>query len=156
MPSARRRSIGRRCDSAVTASGFVTPLSHASHRFAGTLGGSMNRLGLVIPLLALVTPVRAQENRGAGSPAAAKLIQERAKAHQAAGGAPVAYDATGSGEGVRRVKAGQAVFAVSDVALSVPELQAGRLIQFPVALVGIVPIVNLPGGASAQLRLTAD
>jgi hypothetical protein len=42
----------------------------------------------------------------------------------------VAYDATGSGEGVRRVKSGQAVFAVSDVALSVPELQAGRLIQF--------------------------
>ncbi len=98
--------------------------------------------------------VSAAELRGAGASAPDALLQEWAREYGKAKGAKVLYEATGSGEGIRRIKAGEVAFAASDVALSVPELQGSTLVQFPVALGGIVPVVNIPGVAKGSLRLT--
>ena len=116
----------------------------------------MNRVALALMLTACAGLARSQEIRGAGSTAAAKLIQEWAAAYRAASKSVVAYEDGGSGAGLLRLKAGEVPFAVSDVALSMPELQSGGFAQFPVALGGIVPVVNVPGVAPGQLRLNGE
>ena len=116
----------------------------------------MNRFAWALTLTAFAGLARSQEIRGAGSTAAAKLIQEWASAYRMASKSIVGYEGGGSGAGLRRLKAGEVTFAVSDVALSVPELQSGGFAQFPVALGGIVPVVNVPGVAPGQLRLNGE
>ena len=99
--------------------------------------------------LVATAPVAGAEIKGAGATTPALVLQEWARAYK---GSSVTYDGVGSGEGIKRVKAGEVVFGVSDMALSLPELASAHLVQFPVLLGGIVPIVNLTG--AGQLRLS--
>jgi phosphate transport system substrate-binding protein len=113
----------------------------------------MRTATLLLASFAFATPAAsAQEVVGAGSTAASKLIEQWGRQFAQFGPA-IRYEGGGSGAGLRRVRAGDAVFAVSDIALSVPELQAAGLVQFPVALGGIVPVANLDG---EPLRLSGD
>lgn len=71
-------------------------------------------------------------------------------------GTKVQYAAVGSTQGVQQIKAQQVDFGATDVPLSAQELAQHNLIQFPTLVGGVVPIVNLPGIASGQLRLDAQ
>ncbi len=64
------------------------------------------------------------------------------------------YQSIGSGGGIAQVKAGTVDFGASDAPLSPADLQAAGLVQFPVIIGGIVPVVNLPGITSGAIRLT--
>jgi len=55
------------------------------------------------------------------------------------------YRATGSREGVRIIEAGEDDFGASNTPLSMKELKAEGLYQFPVAIKGLVPVVNIKG-----------
>jgi len=105
---------------------------------------------LALSVAAAGTSVAVEIN-GAGATTPAHVLQDWAKAYK---GATVTYEAVGSGEGIKRVKAKEVAFGVSDMALSVPELETARLVQFPVLLGGIVPIVNVKGVAAGELRLS--
>jgi phosphate transport system substrate-binding protein len=99
---------------------------------------------------------QAQTITGAGSSAAAPIYRIWAREYQKATGATLAYDAVGSSAGLKKIKAGETGFGASDVAPSESELTADGLVLFPVAITGIVPVVNLPRIADGQLRLTGD
>jgi phosphate ABC transporter phosphate-binding protein len=58
----------------------------------------------------------------------------------------VSYDAVGSGEGIRRVEAGQVDFGASEMPVSEKALaqSKNRLVEAPMVLGAVVPIFNLP------------
>ena len=69
-------------------------------------------------------------------------------------GAKVNYQGIGSGGGIKQIKAKTVDFAGSDAPLKADELAASGLVQFPMVMGGIVPVVNVKGVAAGQLKLT--
>jgi len=68
-------------------------------------------------------------------------------------GARINYQPTGSGAGIASIKAGTVSFGGSDAPLSMSDLNASGLVQFPSCVGGLVAIVNLPGIGSGKLKL---
>ncbi len=68
----------------------------------------------------------------------------------------VRYQSIGSSAGITQIKARTVNFAGSDVPLHPDQLQAFNLVQFPMLVGGIVPIVNLKGVKPGDLRLTPE
>src|SRR5262249_1383626 len=66
----------------------------------------------------------------------------------------VSYEAVGSGEGIERIRRQQVDFGATDAPLSAEELDRAGLIQFPVVIGGVVPVINITGIKPGQLRLS--
>ena len=110
--------------------------------------------GLVFSIVSGVTG--AQTVHGAGSSAAAQIYRAWAHEYQRSAGVEVSYDSVGSTMGLKRIKAREIAFGASDVAPSEAELSAAGLVVFPIAITGIVPVINLPKIGDGQLRLTGE
>jgi phosphate transport system substrate-binding protein len=93
---------------------------------------------------------------GAGATFPAPLYSQWATAFQADGGAPVNYQPIGSGGGVKQIKAGTVLFGATDRPLSATELSEAGLVQFPTVLGGVAPVVNVPGLAAGELKLSGQ
>jgi phosphate transport system substrate-binding protein len=109
---------------------------------------------------------------GAGSTFAYPLIADWAKAYQRwqsgggiytvgggglddpPAGAAIDYEPVGSYAGIMRAKEGAVDFGASDMPLLPDALAALGLAQFPIAISGIVPVVNVEGVGPGALRLT--
>ncbi len=72
-------------------------------------------------------------------------------------GIHVRYDAVGSEEGIRRIRAGEVDFGASDMPLSSEQLEmpAGKMMQFATVVGAVVPIYNVKG-APDGLNLTPE
>jgi phosphate transport system substrate-binding protein len=103
---------------------------------------------------ALAGAAGAQTMTGAGATFPAPIYTAWAQAYKAATGSELNYQAIGSGGGIRQIKAKTVDFGASDKPLQAGELNAAGLIQFPTVIGGVVPIVNVPGVASGQLKLS--
>ena len=68
-------------------------------------------------------------------------------------GVNIQYTGTGSGEGVRAVTAHEVAFGASDERLTADSLAKRKLVQVLAVVLGIAPVVNLPGVAAGALRL---
>jgi phosphate transport system substrate-binding protein len=66
------------------------------------------------------------------------------------------YQAIGSGGGIKQITEGTVDFGASDAPLKADELDNAGLIQFPVVMGGVVPVVNLDGVKSGELKLTPE
>lgn len=93
---------------------------------------------------------------GAGSSAAAPLYQKWARAFTEKTAITLDYQASGSSAGIKKIQERTVDFGASDVALSVADLKKNKLIQFPSAISGVVPVINLPGIKAGQLRLSGE
>ncbi len=69
-------------------------------------------------------------------------------------GVRINYQSIGSGGGIRQIKANSVDFGASDAPLKPEELEAGGLVQFPMIVGGVVPVVHLSGVAPGMLKLT--
>lgn len=67
----------------------------------------------------------------------------------------VRYLPVGTSEGIMHISAGTGDFAAGEVPLTEEERSAGSLTELPVAIVGIVPIYNLPG-IHGDLKLSGE
>ena len=74
-------------------------------------------------------------------------------AYRAKTGVGLNYQGIGSGGGIKQIKAKTVDFGASDKPLTPADLQASGLLQFPTVIVGITPVVNLPG-VDARARCT--
>lgn len=70
-------------------------------------------------------------------------------------GTELNYQSIGSGGGIAQIKAKTVDFGASDAPLEVAELEADGLIQFPMVIGGVVPVVNLEGITGGQIKLSA-
>src|ERR1700724_2419199 len=118
----------------------------------------MKRLTVGFFLLALIlAPLRASqgaEPTGAGSTFVAPILSKWASDYQAKTGNVVRYEWIGSGGGITRIKAAAVDFGARDMPMKPDELQKLGLVQFPLVIGGVVPVVNIAGIKSGQVRLT--
>jgi phosphate transport system substrate-binding protein len=94
--------------------------------------------------------------RGAGATFPSAVYKAWAVAYGKEHGVNVDYQATGSGDGLRRIIGREVAFGASDSPMPPEELARHRLVQLPTAVGGIVPVVNLRGMAANELRLTGE
>ncbi|MET3119845.1 phosphate transport system substrate-binding protein [Undibacterium sp. GrIS 1.8] len=113
-------------------------------------------LTLFLCLCFHVANVTAASIGGAGSSAAAPLYNKWAVAYSKKSDLIFAYQPVGSSAGIKQIKARTVDFGASDVAMTVADLKREGLIQFPSAISGVVPVVNLPGIKTGQLKLTGE
>lgn len=92
--------------------------------------------------------------QGAGATFPAPVLSSWSQAYYAKTGLNVQYKQLGSRGGVDAVKAGSVDFGATDVPLSPAQLKQHGLVQFPIIIGGVVPVVNLPGVVPGALRLT--
>ena len=63
------------------------------------------------------------------------------------------YQSIGSGGGIKQIKASTVTFGATDAPLKADELEKDGLVQWPMVMGGIVPVVNLDGVAGGDLVL---
>jgi phosphate transport system substrate-binding protein len=93
---------------------------------------------------------------GAGSTFVYPVLAKWAAAYEAVTGIKIDYQAVGSGVGIRQIKSRTVDFGASDAPLRPEELAAAGLMQFPIVVGGVVPVVNVEGIGPGQLRLTGS
>jgi phosphate transport system substrate-binding protein len=71
-------------------------------------------------------------------------------------GTKINYQSIGSGGGIAQIKAKTVDFGASDAPLKPEELKEHGLIQFPMVMGGVVPVVNVKGIKAGELKLTAE
>ncbi|ESQ78892.1 phosphate ABC transporter substrate-binding protein PstS [Asticcacaulis sp. YBE204] len=91
---------------------------------------------------------------GAGSTFFAPLGAKWAETYKGETGVRLNYQSIGSGGGVRQIKVKTVDFGATDKPVKPEDLAESDLLQFPVVMGGIVPIVNLPDVKSGQMNLT--
>lgn len=100
--------------------------------------------------------VLAQDVTGAGASFPAPLYAKWADSYNKASGARINYQSVGSGAGLKQIRGKTVDFGASDMPLKDDELQKDGLIQFPTVIGGVVPVVNITGIKSGQIKLTGQ
>ncbi len=102
---------------------------------------------------ARLSPAAAVDISGAGATFPYPIFSEWADAYLKETGTLVNYYQIGSGAGVRHIQFQIVTFGASDMPLTLDQLDKDGLIQFPSVIGGTVPVVNLEGIKSGELRL---
>ncbi|MBI2717288.1 MAG: phosphate ABC transporter substrate-binding protein PstS [Rhizobiales bacterium] len=90
---------------------------------------------------------------GAGATFPYPIYAKWAEAYKAKSGIGMNYQSIGSGGGIKQIKAKTVTFGASDAPLKGDDLKSAGLIQFPMVMGGIVPVVNLDGVNAGDLVL---
>jgi phosphate transport system substrate-binding protein len=104
----------------------------------------------------LSSPGSARDILGAGSTFVAPVLATWAEAYKSESGIAIAYHSVGSGAGIHEIKAKAVNFGASDAPLRPEELAGAGLVQFPIVVGGVVPVVNIDGVGPGQLHLTGN
>jgi phosphate transport system substrate-binding protein len=99
------------------------------------------------------TAAVAKDVSGAGATFPAPIYLKWADAYKKATGAAVNYQGVGSGAGRKQIEARTVTFAGSDIPQKGDWLDQRGLVQWPMVMGGIVPIVNLEGVGPSDLVL---
>ena len=94
------------------------------------------------------------EISGAGATFPYPVYAKWAEAYSHSTGVKMNYQSIGSGGGIKQIIAKTVDFGASDAPLTAGELNKNGLMQFPMVMGGVVPVVNLAGISAGQLRLT--
>ena len=111
---------------------------------------------IILAALLMATPGRAAETRGAGSTFVSPVMTKWTDAYRAKTGNVVSYQAVGSGIGLNLIKKEAVDFGTSDMPLAANELDRLGLMQFPIVIGGVVPVVNIDGVRPGQIRFTGQ
>lgn len=93
---------------------------------------------------------------GAGATFPYPIYSKWADAYKKGSGVSMNYQSIGSGGGIKQIKAKTVDFGASDMPLKAEELKEAGLVQFPVVMGGVVPVVNLKDVTPGQLKLTGS
>jgi len=111
------------------------------------------RLSLLIASLCLSGMAHATDVTGAGSSFVFPVISKWSQDYSKTADNRINYQSIGSGGGIAQIKAATVDFGASDAPMSADDLKAGGLGQFPSVIGGIVPIINVEGVESGELKL---
>lgn len=93
---------------------------------------------------------------GAGASFPQPIYAKWSADFRTATGGQVNYQSIGSSGGVKQIIAKTVDFGASDAPLTVDELTAKNLLQFPTVIGGVVPVVNIEGVEAGALRLDGE
>src|ERR1700733_14359621 len=88
---------------------------------------------------------------GAGATFPYPIYAKWADAYKKDTGVGLNYQSIGSSGGIKQIQAKTVVLCASHAPLSGPELDKSGLVQFPMVMGGIVPVVNLDGVKPGEL-----
>jgi phosphate transport system substrate-binding protein len=114
---------------------------------------SVQRAIVAAAAVALTGLVHAANISGAGATFPYPVYSKWADAYKTATGTGLNYQSIGSGAGIKQIKAKTVTFGASDMPLKPEELKAAGLVQFPMIIGGVVPVVNIKGVGPGQLTL---
>lgn len=97
--------------------------------------------------------VMAGDITGAGATFPYPIYAKWAESYKMETGNAMNYQSIGSGGGIKQIKAKTVDFGASDKPLKAAELDKHGLIQFPMIMGGVVPVVNVEGVKKGQLKL---
>jgi phosphate transport system substrate-binding protein len=98
--------------------------------------------------------VNAADITGAGATFPYPIYAKWADAYKKATGVGLNYQSIGSGGGIKQITAKTVDFGASDAPMKAEDLDKNGLIQFPAIMGGVVPVYNLKGVKSGELKLT--
>jgi phosphate transport system substrate-binding protein len=101
----------------------------------------------------LASSVQAQNISGAGATFPYPVYARWALAYQQETGISINYQAIGSGGGIRQIKERTVTFGATDSPLKPEDREKAGLVQFPMIMGGVVPVVNVAGIKPGQLHL---
>jgi phosphate transport system substrate-binding protein len=104
-------------------------------------------------LAATVLPAAAAEISGAGATFPYPVYAKWADTYRKETGVGLNYQSIGSGGGIKQIEAKTVTFGATDAPLKGAELDKFGLVQFPMVMGGIVPVVNIDGVAPGDLVL---
>ncbi len=93
---------------------------------------------------------------GAGATFPYPLYSAWAHKYAETTGVELNYQSIGSGGGLAQIKAKTVNFGASDEPLKKEALDPAGLVQFPMVMGGVVPVVNIKGIEKGKLKLTPD
>ena len=93
---------------------------------------------------------------GAGATFPFPIYAKWADAYKKLTGVGLNYQSIGSGGGIKQIKAKTVTFGASDMPLKPDDLKAAGLLQFPMIIGGVVPVVNIKGVTGGQLQLDGE
>jgi phosphate transport system substrate-binding protein len=128
---------------------LTMPLAHAARTHARPRARTLSLLALGC----LAPFAHAADIVGAGATFPAPLYAKWAEAYKTKSGIGLNYQSIGSGGGISQIKAGTVTFGASDMPLKPEDLNKAGLVQFPMIIGGVVPVINLPGVAPGALVL---
>ena len=91
---------------------------------------------------------------GAGATFPYPIYAKWAEAYKQKTGIGLNYQSIGSGGGIKQIRAKTVDFGASDAPLKADELAKDGLIQFPMVMGGVVPVVNIDGVQPGKMKLT--
>ena len=115
---------------------------------------SLTAVGLVA--VASLSPASAADISGAGATFPYPIYAKWADAYKKETGIGLNYQSIGSGGGIKQIQNKTVTFGATDMPLEPKELAKWGFAQFPTVIGGDVPVVNVEGIKSADLRLDGD
>jgi ABC-type phosphate transport system substrate-binding protein len=100
---------------------------------------------------ASILPAAAIDISGAGATFPYPIYAKWADTYKKETGVGLNYQSIGSGGGIKQIQAKTVVFGATDAPLSGADLTKDGLVQFPMVMGGIVPVVNLDGISPGSL-----
>lgn len=124
-------------------------IQHVTASFAGVT---------LLSALAFCQPVLAQnaEIKGMGGSAASRVLMQWSALSAKENKVSVTYATEEMDVRLREMIAGRTDFSATEVPFAPEVLKTRDLLQFPVFIGGVTPIVNIPGVKEGQMRLNAD
>jgi phosphate transport system substrate-binding protein len=104
-------------------------------------------------LAATIMPAAAEDISGAGATFPYPIYAKWADAYKKETGVGLNYQSIGSGGGIKQIEARTVTFGATDAPLKGDELNKNGLVQFPMVMGGIVPVVNLDGVKPGDLAI---
>ena len=98
-----------------------------------------------------ISTAHAADISGAGATFPYPIYAKWADAYKKDTGNGLNYQSIGSGGGIKQIEASTVTFGATDKPLEQKELDANGLIQFPMIIGGIVPVVNIEGIKPGEL-----
>jgi phosphate transport system substrate-binding protein len=107
-------------------------------------------------IAASAVTAQALDISGAGATFPYPLYAKWADAYKKETGVGMNYQSIGSGGGIKQIQQKTVTFGASDMPLKPEQLEKDGLVQFPTVIGGDLPVVNLDGIASNELKFDGD
>ena len=116
-------------------------------RFAHQMETSMNFVKIIVAagLVPASTSAFAADITGAGATFPFPIYSKWADAYKKETGNGLSYQSIGSGGGIKQIQAKTVTFGATDMPLKIDQLDKDGLVQWPMVMGAIVPVVNLEG-----------
>jgi phosphate transport system substrate-binding protein len=111
------------------------------------------RLSVAMVAVVAFAGAQAADISGAGATFPYPIYSKWADAYKQQTGVGLNYQSIGSGGGIKQIKAKTVTFGATDMPLEAKDLQESGLVQFPMIIGGVVPVVNLKGVQGGQMVL---